>query len=88
MMQLASVNVPGTCRMKRHTRDTDGSQGVLKTRWCRQCKRDLPEELFYPLKKSGWRVTKCDDCARTNMTKWARTSLNQFDPNKVREVSD
>ena len=60
----------------------------MADRCCKQCKRDLPEDQFYPIKRRGWRVVKCFDCATANMAKWAQTSLSQFDPNKVHEVAD
>lgn len=56
--------------------------------WCTQCKRDKPVAEFYPLKRRGWRVSKCNECARENMAKWGRTSLSKFDPNAVREAAD
>ena len=56
--------------------------------WCTQCKRDKPASEFYPLKRRGWRVTKCNECAKRNMAKWRRTSLSKFDPNSVREAAD
>ena len=49
---------------------------------CKQCKRVLPASAFYPIRGSGWRVTKCDGCAQANMRLYAIGV--ERDPDKVR----
>ncbi len=58
----------------------------ITERWCSQCKRMLATSSFLWGDKrlsSGWRVTKCNACAQGNMRRWARTSLSNFDPDRV-----
>jgi hypothetical protein len=55
---------------------------------CKQCKRTLPDGAFLPIRKRRWKVTKCDDCARANMAKWARTALSNMTPDKIKEADE
>lgn len=50
--------------------------------WCSQCKTEKPESEFLPIKRRGWKVTKCDPCARANMAKYSRRV--EMDPDAVR----
>lgn len=42
---------------------------------CDQCKKDRPENDFLPMRRKGWKVTKCNECARANMAKWERSRM-------------
>lgn len=57
-------------------------------RACKQCKRLLPEAEFLDLRRRGWRVVKCSDCARENMAKWGRTRNVGMMPDAVREADE
>ena len=43
---------------------------MAELKQCDQCERELPPDKFLRV-KAGWFVTKCDDCAQSNMRVWA-----------------
>lgn len=54
--------------------------------WCTQCERKKPDDQFLQIKKRGWRVTKCNACAASNMEQYARGVVK--DASKVRDGGD
>jgi len=54
---------------------------VVIMKRCKQCRKEKAESDFLRLRKPGWRVVKCNDCATANMAKYWR-GVNK-DPNKV-----
>lgn len=56
------------------------------SRVCTQCKKELDDDKFVPVRRRGWSSTKCSDCARANMAKWSqRVNTN---PNNVSQSDD
>lgn len=49
---------------------------------CIQCKQNRPESMFLRIKKRGYKVVKCNECARKNVAAWARNVV--MDPDKVK----
>ncbi len=49
--------------------------------WCKQCKKEKPDDRFLKMFKRRWAVKKCNTCARANMARWAFKV--EMDPDKV-----
>ena len=49
--------------------------------WCKNCKKNKPEDEFYPLNKRRWKVTFCDSCAHAGMKKYYKSkSVGKYAP--------
>ena len=44
-------------------------------RKCKSCKQELPDASFLKLTEWRWKVKICNNCARTNMARWAKDRL-------------
>ena len=56
--------------------------------WCTQCRRERPPEHFLQMRDKRWRVTKCNDCAQKNMSRWANTRNVGKMPDEIKEADE